>query len=87
MNLSRVEYYFADILSATERPDREIVLHSIENGKVPRSLKLPPNLVFVGTVNIDETVQPFSERVRIGLTRLQSPSTSISMPSSWRIQG
>jgi hypothetical protein len=31
---------------------------------IPASVKLPPNLLFVGTVNIDETVQPFSDKVK-----------------------
>ena len=64
MNLSRVEYYFAELLSALERPDREVHLHSEEEPDVPRSLSIPPNLVVVGTVNIDETVQPFSDKVK-----------------------
>jgi len=29
----------------------------------PRSIGLPPNLYFVGTVNMDETTQPFSRKV------------------------
>jgi energy-coupling factor transporter ATP-binding protein EcfA2 len=65
MNLSRVEYYFAEILSAMELPDRAVYLHSApEIDGIPGTLVLPPNLVVVGTVNIDETVQPFSDKVK-----------------------
>src|SRR5207302_2399812 len=51
--------------SAMERPDRIITLHSREGiDGVPPKIALPPNLVVVGTVNIDETVQPFSDKVK-----------------------
>lgn len=64
MNLSHVEYYFAELLSAMERPDRRVVLHSMDNLSVPGSIILPLNLVVLGTVNVDETVQPFSDKVK-----------------------
>jgi energy-coupling factor transporter ATP-binding protein EcfA2 len=68
MNLSHVERYFADFLSTMESKD-EIKLYSgsIRNssdGKIiPQSIKLPPNLFIVGTVNIDETTYMFSPKV------------------------
>jgi 5-methylcytosine-specific restriction endonuclease McrBC GTP-binding regulatory subunit McrB len=68
MNLSHVERYFADFLSTMESKD-EIKLYSgsIRNssdGKIiPKSIKLPPNLFIVGTVNIDETTYMFSPKV------------------------
>jgi 5-methylcytosine-specific restriction protein B len=69
MNLARVEYYFSDVLSAMES-GLPLQLHSsavsIEGstgGEIPSSLALPPNLYITGTVNIDETTHPFSDKV------------------------
>jgi hypothetical protein len=71
MNLSHVERYFADILSAIES-GQEIALHSateplgaVENDPlpVPAKLRLPENLFIIGTVNIDETTYMFSPKV------------------------
>lgn len=68
MNLSHVERYFADFLSAMESGE-EIKLFSgssrsdNKGNTIPNSLKLPPNLFIVGTVNIDETTYMFSPKV------------------------
>ncbi len=67
MNLSHVERYFADILSAIESGE-PIPLYEGEdrlaNGtKVPQQLPLPPNLFIIGTVNVDETTYMFSPKV------------------------
>lgn len=70
MNLSHVERYFADLLSALES-DEPIHLHAdrtadggsaIRDG-VPGEVNLPPNLFLIGTVNIDETTYMFSPKV------------------------
>lgn len=65
MNMSHVERYFADFLSAMESTDRTIFLHSGTEpwGDVPATLKLPENLFIIGTVNIDETTYMFSPKV------------------------
>jgi len=79
MNLARVEYYFADFLSVLESGRDEnskfftkesILLHSLSknsktrNGRdVPPKIELPPNLYFIGTVNLDETTYSFSPKV------------------------
>lgn len=72
MNLSHVERYFADMLSAIETDDAWISLHSalidLPGGKgdilpVPAKLRLPKNLFIVGTVNVDETTYMFSPKV------------------------
>ena len=60
MNLARVEFYFALFLSKLEIMHRE--------GPTPIDLgteqvDLTPNLKVVGTVNIDETTQMFSDKV------------------------
>jgi energy-coupling factor transporter ATP-binding protein EcfA2 len=77
MNLSHVERYFADFLSAMESGD-EIKLYSGSErydelntsgepipGKnpIPNSIVLPKNLFIIGTVNIDETTYMFSPKV------------------------
>jgi hypothetical protein len=73
MNLARVEYYFSDFLSALES-DEALTLMSPgaadenaaqENSdvEIPAELAVPPNVSFVGTVNVDETTHPFSPKV------------------------
>lgn len=69
LNLARVEYYFSDVLSAIETQE-PIQLHSApvalegSNGiSVPDSLTIPPNLYIIGTINVDETTNPVSDKV------------------------
>ncbi|WP_433944686.1 McrB family protein [Paenibacillus sp. SN-8-1] len=65
MNLSHVERYFADILSAIES-NEQIFLHSdsLARDGVPPTLDgLPKNLFIIGTVNVDETTYMFSPKV------------------------
>ena len=71
MNLARVEHYFSDFLSALESGET-IPLHeneAIESGEsesgaqVPRKLRVPGNVLFTGTVNVDETTYMFSPKV------------------------
>jgi energy-coupling factor transporter ATP-binding protein EcfA2 len=67
MNLSHVERYFADILSAIES-DEKIHLHQDSERKangalIPGEVELPKNLFIIGTVNVDETTYMFSPKV------------------------
>ena len=68
MNLSHVERYFADLLSAIESGEA-IPLHEgakrfDDKGKdVQARLTLPDNLFILGTVNVDETTYMFSPKV------------------------
>lgn len=69
MNLAKVEYYFSDFLSAMES-GTEMVLHDADDDEVeaeellpPRRLKVPRNVFFTGTVNVDETTYMFSPKV------------------------
>ena len=78
MNLSHVERYFADFLSAMESQEGRLRLHD-EGPRdevtfrlprfdgdpvgVPRTLVYPENLFVIGTVNIDETTYMFSPKV------------------------
>jgi energy-coupling factor transporter ATP-binding protein EcfA2 len=63
MNLSHVERYFADFLSAMES-NEYISLHK-SNDKIgyPNDIKIPKNLFVIGTVNVDETTYMFSPKV------------------------
>lgn len=71
MNLARVEHYFSDFLSCMESGE-PLHLHDnamVESGEsgdddaVPMRLKIPANLYFTGTVNIDETTYMFSPKI------------------------
>ncbi len=57
MNLSHVERYFADFLSAIESGE-SIPLYGNEE-----ELEIPSNLFIIGTVNVDETTYMFSPKV------------------------
>ena len=69
MNLARVEYYLSDVLSAIETGE-DLQLHSSgvplegsTGASVPAALPIPANLYLVGTINIDETTNPVSDKV------------------------
>ena len=64
MNLARVERYFAPFLSAMETGEQlHLHAHSDEVNGVPPSIRWPNNLFIGGTVNMDETTHPFSDKV------------------------
>ena len=72
MNLSRIEHYGSDLLSAMERPgDKEAIeLHRAGNDietangvEVPQRIGWPYGLVVIGTVNVDETTFAFAPKV------------------------
>jgi hypothetical protein len=61
MNLARVEYYFAQFLSAMEvRARHGSATMTLGGGE---QLLLPPNLYVIGTVNVDETTHGFADKV------------------------
>ncbi len=70
MNMSYVERYFADFLSAMESKE-PISLWNInttdsgeqETDGVPQRVSLPKNLFIIGTINVDETTYMFSPKV------------------------
>lgn len=70
MNMSYVERYFADFLSAMEskepislwNPD-EAKGENNEVDRVPQKVALPKNLFIIGTINVDETTYMFSPKV------------------------
>lgn len=75
MNLARVEYYFAIFLSKMEERARQGIA-TLRLGR--EEVLLPPNLYFIGTVNVDETTLGFSDKVydRAQLIELE-PSESL----------
>lgn len=69
MNISRIEYYFADFLSVMEfpEPDRKIHLMNIP-GDAPAhlgkgDLQITPNTRFVGTANTDDSTFAITDKV------------------------
>lgn len=71
MNLARVEYYFADLLSILEMPDRNEWLVDIVPSSWPSDpkrivsgkLKLPGNLWYIGTINNDDSTFMVTDKV------------------------
>ena len=69
MNLARVEYYLSDVLSCMETQGRlqlhsnSVPLEGTTGASIRAELPLPANLFIIGTINIDETTNPVSDKV------------------------
>lgn len=72
MNLARVEHYFSQFLSVLENPvgkrflqlyNPELEARVYNASEYPSRIKLGKNLLFVGTVNLDESTFHFSDKV------------------------
>ena len=72
MNMSYVERYFADFLSAMEseeaiplwKKDKQVIGEKdVKWDDIPEKIKLPRNLFIIGTINVDETTYMFSPKV------------------------
>lgn len=78
MNLSRIEYYFSDFLSLMEHEEdkRELKLINIKLSRTEKgnaidylalenghTLRIPPNVWFIGTANRDESTFVISDKV------------------------
>ena len=69
MNLARVEYYFSDVLSCIETGEplplhsNDVPLEGTNGTSIHAELPVPPNLFVIGTINIDETTSPISDKV------------------------
>ena len=71
MNIARIEYYFAEFLSLLEIPNLdgrnlEIVSDKWDNDPVllkKGTLRLPPNMWFIGTANNDDSTFAISDKV------------------------
>lgn len=98
INLSRVEQFFADFLSALElkKSDRKIRLMANEAPNPPRlmpdglHLPIPDNVWFIGTANHDETTTEFADKTYdrahvLELPRLEERSASQATSSPRRL--
>lgn len=70
MNLSQVEHWFAPFISLLELPerDRKLKLYSKNsvchnNTRYSDTVNIGDNIIFIGTVNLDETTKDFSDRL------------------------
>lgn len=69
MNLARVEYYLSDVLSCIETEGRlqlhsnSVPLEGTTGASIRAELPLPTNLFIIGTINVDETTNPVSDKV------------------------
>ena len=69
MNLARVEYYLSDVLSCMETGGRlhlhsnSVPLEGTTGTSIRAELPLPANLFIIGTINVDETTNPVSDKV------------------------
>ena len=89
MNLSYVEQYFADFLSALESPDEngrkiDLITRADPNRTYPRlfindnrSILIPQNVWFAGTSNQDETTKDIADKTYDRAHIMELPSTHI----------
>jgi MoxR-like ATPase len=69
MNLAPVEYYLSDVLSCIETGEmlqlhsNSVPLEGSTGSTIRAQMPLPPNLYLIGTINIDETTNPISDKV------------------------
>jgi MoxR-like ATPase len=69
MNLARIEYYLSDVLSAIESRgalqlhSNSVPLEGTTGASVRAEIPLPSNLYIIGTINVDETTNPVSDKV------------------------
>jgi hypothetical protein len=81
MNLAHVEQYFSDLLSGLEerRGDEKLTFLNIDlgAGEEPYRLSLGRNVIWVGTMNEDETTKTLSDKVidRANLLHFPRPRT------------
>ena len=96
VNISRIEYYFAEFLSLLELPDPkkrylDVVADSWKNDPerlVDGKLLLPENMWFIGTANNDDSTFSISDKVYdraavIDLERKCSPFTCTPPPACY----
>ena len=82
MNLAHVELYFSELLSKLEllRGSEEVKLEIDIAEKNPYEIKLNKNIIWVGTMNEDETTKSLSDKVidRSNLINFPRPNEFIS---------
>lgn len=92
VNISRIEYYFAEFLSLLELPDEERRYLDVVSdvwASDPKQLKegkikLPPNIWFVGTANNDDSTFAISDKVydRAMVLNLEKKSNAFEAPET-----
>ena len=71
MNISRVEYYFAEMLSILEMPNKDEWIVELVSAPwksdpkriVDGKLKIPPNMWYIGTINNDDSTFMVTDKV------------------------
>lgn len=70
MNLAQIEFWFAPFMSILERDikDRKITLYSNKQScknknEYPPTIAIGRNIIFIGTINLDETTKNISDRL------------------------
>ena len=71
MNISRVEYYFAEMLSILEMPNKDEWIVELVSSKwkndpkklIDGKLKIPPNMWYIGTINNDDSTFMVTDKV------------------------
>ena len=88
MNLAKVEYYFAQFLSILENDVNNRILriynpreekNVVNFADYPSEIRLGENLIFCGTINVDESTYRLSDKVldRANLIKLQDCDFSV----------
>ena len=69
LNLARVEHYFSDVLSCVETGEplqlhsNSVPLEGTNRMSIRAAIPVPRNLYITGTINVDETTNPVSNKV------------------------
>lgn len=94
MNMSHIEHWFTPFLSILQLEKKNRMLSLYEEGNeieniVPPKIEIGENIIFIGTVNFDETTKELSDRLldRANLITLQKiPFCEINMQQNQGIQ-
>lgn len=94
MNMSHIEHWFTPFLSILQLEKKNRILSLYEEGNeieniVPSKIEIGENIIFIGTVNFDETTKELSDRLldRANLITLQKiPFCEINMQQNQGIQ-
>ena len=91
MNLAYVELYFSDLLSKfeTNRGTDDVIFYDISLGanEAPEKMEIGSNILWVGTMNEDETTKALSDKVidRSTLLTFPRPRTLVSRNANVKI--
>ncbi len=94
MNMSHIEHWFTPFLSILqlEKKNRILSLYEGENEReniIPSQIEIGENIIFIGTVNFDETTKELSDRLldRANLITLQkTPFCEMNMQQNKGLQ-